>query len=87
MNKSEKMLISPKQERSVKSKADILSAARVVFSEKGFSGARIDEMAALSGVNKQRIYAYFGSKEKLYKKVLLDVYAEASENEDVLTLT
>ena len=48
----------------------IFDSARQIFAKKGFDGARIDQIAAKAGINKQRIYAYFGSKSELYRRVL-----------------
>ena len=45
-------------------KEKILQAAEESFAEKGLYGARVDEIAALSTVNKRMIYEYFGNKEK-----------------------
>ena len=44
----------------------IFDAAVQEFAENGFAGARIDRIAELAGVNKQRIYAYFNDKEGLF---------------------
>lgn len=41
----------------------LLNAATVVFAERGFAGARVDEIAARAGVNKALIYAYYGDKK------------------------
>ena len=87
MNKKTDNTVSPKQQRSIKSKQSILKAAEKVFAEKGLHGARIDEIASFSGVNKQRIYAYFGSKDKLYRQVLMAIYSKASENKKLAQLT
>jgi TetR/AcrR family transcriptional regulator len=54
----------------------ILAAARGEFSAKGLKGARVNEIAARAGVNKQLIYYYFGSKDELYGAALESVYAE-----------
>ena len=56
--------------RSEESRARILASATKIFAEKGPDGARIDEIAEDSGINKQMIYTYFGSKEDLYIEVL-----------------
>lgn len=56
------------------SRRDILWAAEQQFGEKGFYGARIDEIARQSGLNKNMLYIYFGSKEDLYRRVLLEIY-------------
>ena len=87
MKRKNKAIILPVQQRSVKSKENILAAAETVFAQKGLHGARIDEISQLANVNKQRIYAYFGSKKKLYRQVLLKVYSLASTNEKILSLT
>ncbi|MES2532306.1 MAG: helix-turn-helix domain-containing protein, partial [Pseudomonadota bacterium] len=39
----------------------ILAAARAEFSAKGLAGARVNEIAARAGVNKQLLYYYFGN--------------------------
>lgn len=64
----------------------ILAAARQEFSAKGAAGARVNEIAARSGVNKQLIYYYFGNKEGLYAAALEAVYSEIRELEKGLLL-
>ena len=58
-----------------RTKAAILSAATDIFAEKGFSGARVDGIAARACINKRMLYQYFGNKEALYKAVLESAYA------------
>jgi AcrR family transcriptional regulator len=67
----------------------ILDAATAEFSEKGFSGGRVDDIAARTATTKRMIYYYFGGKEQLYAAVLEEKYgdirdAEAAENLDAL---
>jgi len=50
---------------------EILDAAAAVFAEKGFSGARIDEIASKAGVNKAMLYYRVGDKQELYRRVVL----------------
>lgn len=64
----------------------ILTAARAEFSAKGLTGARVNEIAARAGVNKQLIYYYFGSKEDLYRAALEVVYTEVRTQERSLNL-
>lgn len=52
----------------------ILNVALQEFSRRGLSGARIDAIAAESGINKGMIYYYFGSKEDLYVAALEESY-------------
>lgn len=56
------------------SRLKILDAARIEFVSHGLSGARVDRIAAQSGVNKNLIYHYFGSKDALYLAVLENIY-------------
>lgn len=55
-----------KQRDPERTKARILDAAVAEFAAKGFAGARVSEIAARAGVNKQLISYYFGGKEGLY---------------------
>ena len=59
-----------KQPLEVDSETKILMAAEKVFAEKGLKGARVKEIAELSGVNPALINYYFGSKENLYRTVI-----------------
>jgi len=59
----------------------VLSAAESEFAEKGFFGARVDEIARESGVNKRIIYKMFVSKEELYKIVLYKAYEKMAKAE------
>jgi AcrR family transcriptional regulator len=52
-----------------RSKQQLLDAAVVEFGAHGFGGARVSEIAARAGVNKQLISYYFGGKEGLYRAV------------------
>ena len=57
----------------------ILEAAVVEFAEHGIAGARVDRIAAAAESNKQLIYQYYGSKEKLFHAVLSRELARAGE--------
>lgn len=50
----------------------LLDAAAAEFSARGLAGGRVDRIAAEAGVNKERIYSYFGSKEGLFGAVIED---------------
>ncbi|MFI6869192.1 TetR family transcriptional regulator [Nocardia sp. NPDC050406] len=47
----------------------ILAAAQAEFAEYGRAGARINRIAAAARASKDRLYAYFASKEELYTAV------------------
>ncbi len=48
----------------------LLQTAERIFVDKGFDGARVDEIADEAGVNKRMIYVWFDNKEGLYLEVL-----------------
>jgi len=58
-----------------RTRATILAAATEEITTKGLDGARVDEIARRSGVNKRMIYHYFSDKEGLYLAVLETTYA------------
>jgi TetR/AcrR family transcriptional regulator len=64
----------------------LLTAARREFADRGLAGARVDDIAARAGVNKQLVYHYFGDKDALYLAVLEWVYEEIREQERKLNL-
>ena len=49
---------------------NILFAAEKLFAEKGFEGTSTREIAKDANVNISMISYYFGSKEKLYEKLV-----------------
>jgi AcrR family transcriptional regulator len=52
--------------------AEILDAALIVFAEKGFAGARVEDIAVQAGVTKGTIYLYFQNKEAVFKSLVRD---------------
>jgi AcrR family transcriptional regulator len=51
-------------------KARILQAAQAEFALYGVTGARIDRIAREAGASKERLYAYFGDKQRLFDEVI-----------------
>lgn len=76
----------PKQRDSAATRAALLSTAIREFADKGFAGARVDEIASRAGVNKQLLYHHFGNKDDLYRAALETVYSEIREKEKALHL-
>ncbi|WP_313131212.1 TetR/AcrR family transcriptional regulator [Anaerocolumna sp.] len=80
------MSVKMRERNPQKSKQDILSAAEILFAGKGIYGTRVDEIAHEAGINKRMNYEYFGSKEELYKAVLVEVYGRLGYKEvDILS--
>lgn len=58
------------QRRSEDRPREICAAALEVFAEKGFAGARLDEIARRAGVSKGTLYLYFTDKAELFRAVV-----------------
>ncbi|QBJ94665.1 TetR/AcrR family transcriptional regulator [Rhodococcus sp. ABRD24] len=59
----------------------VLGAAKAEFARYGIAGARIDRIAKAARTSKERVYAYFRSKDELYQFVVaqeLEAIAEAT---------
>jgi AcrR family transcriptional regulator len=56
-------------QKSEQTKARILRAATEEFARYGIAGARVDRIAAAAEANKNLIYMYFGSKDRLFDEV------------------
>lgn len=69
-----------------KTSAAILAAAVREFTERGYAGARVDEIARRAGANKRMLYHYFGNKEALYVAVLEHAYGSIRSAEQGLRL-
>jgi TetR/AcrR family transcriptional regulator len=50
--------------------AELLQAALELFSEKGYSSTRAEEIAKRAGVSKGTLFLYFGTKEELFEAVV-----------------
>jgi len=76
----------PQRRNPEATRQKLLAAARREFADSGLAGARVDEIAARAGVNKQLVYHYFGDKDALYLAVLEWVYEEIRAQERKLNL-
>jgi len=68
--------VESKREKAIRR---ILDAAAKIFSESGFEGARMDEIAKQAKINKAMIYYHIGDKKALYARVLHDLIGNAAE--------
>jgi AcrR family transcriptional regulator len=65
---------------------NILAIATEQFAAKGYSGARIDEIAARTDTSKRMIYYYFTDKQGLFVAVLEEAYRRIRSIESTLDL-
>ena len=73
-----------RQRDKERTRADILAVATREFADKGYTGARVDEIAARTSTTKRMIYYYFGGKEQLYLAVLEQAYSALRASEQQL---
>jgi len=64
-----------RQRDADRTRAEILAVATAEFAERGYDGARVDEIAARTRTTKRMIYYYFGGKKQLYIEALEQAYA------------
>jgi len=62
--------MSPRPDVTNERKTQILNAAEDIFSQKGFDGARMEDIAGETGVSKGTLYLYFKSKDELIFAIL-----------------
>ncbi len=60
-------------------KRKILDAAVAEFSASGPDGTTIERIARAAGVNKERVYNYFGGKQELFARVLREELAKVAQ--------
>jgi AcrR family transcriptional regulator len=75
---------SPRQRDAERTRREILDVALSEFARNGYSGARVDEIAARTRTTKRMIYYYFTNKEQLYIAALERAYSTARDAERAL---
>ncbi len=86
INKQKTTKATTLSRNSEATKTQLLDAAEVEFAVTGLIAARMDAIAAHTGVTKATIYYYFQSKEELYRAVLGRCFTEALEMMEQLQL-
>jgi AcrR family transcriptional regulator len=69
-----------------RTRAEILQVATTEFARVGYSGARVDNITALTRTTKRMLYYYFEGKEQLYVAVLEQAYGDIRAIEQQLDL-
>lgn len=65
--------------RGKETRQAILRAAEQVFAERGYAGARMDDVAAEVGIKRASMVYYFRDKRSLYVALLDDLYGKLGE--------
>ncbi len=66
--------------RSDRAHRAILDAARELLIEEGFSGLRLEHVAARAGVGKATIYRHWGSRQELALELLVELAGPTSRS-------
>jgi TetR/AcrR family transcriptional regulator len=77
LNKQKTTKATTPTRNSEATKNQLLDAAEAEFAVTGLIAARLETIAAQTGVTKATIYYYFSSKEELYRAVLGRCFTEA----------
>ena len=74
----------PRQRDAEGTRREILEIATREFADRGYAGARIDEIAEQMRTTKRMIYYYYGSKEQLFIAVLERSYSQIRAAEQTI---
>jgi len=69
--------LTRRDRNKLRNRQEILAAARVVFAEKGYQQAGIQEIADRADFAVSTLYSLFDGKEALYRQVSIDVAKQA----------
>jgi TetR/AcrR family acrAB operon transcriptional repressor len=58
------------KDEAEQTRQDLLEAALTVFSQKGYTATRLEDVARAAGVTRGAIYHHFGSKAELYEVLI-----------------
>jgi len=66
------LMTTVKKKPNQSAEAKIINVAKKLFSEKGFAGTSISDLAKAAEINQSLIYHYFENKEALWRRVKHD---------------
>jgi AcrR family transcriptional regulator len=69
----------PRQERALRTRESVVSAAASVFDRQGFGATRLDEIAAAAGVSKGALYFHFASKSAIAVAIIEHHHARGAK--------
>ncbi|MCB9454068.1 MAG: TetR/AcrR family transcriptional regulator, partial [Anaerolineaceae bacterium] len=79
--------MSPRPDVSEERREQIMQAAEEIFIQKGFSNARMDDIAEETGLSKGTLYLYYKSKDDLTVAILSRIFQRDFQEMDTLDVT
>ena len=67
------------KEDAANTKRDLLNAALIIFSQKGYESTRLEDIAQEAEVTRGAIYHHFGKKADLYMALIEDASAQGED--------
>ena len=71
----------PRTRNRERTRGSIVAGARAEFAARGYSGARMEQIAQRAGVKKELIYHYCRGKEQLFEEVRTEQLADAEADQ------
>lgn len=71
--------MSPRPDVSAERRTQIIQAALVCFTRKGYNNTTMDDIVAESGLSKGTLYWYFESKDALFASALMSVFVDVGQ--------
>ncbi|MDF3281119.1 MULTISPECIES: TetR/AcrR family transcriptional regulator [unclassified Gordonia (in: high G+C Gram-positive bacteria)] len=66
-------MTTPRQERKLARRSELLNIAAELIAERGFNSMRLDDLGAAVGISGPAVYRYFNSKDALLAELLIDI--------------
>ena len=70
------MTAVPTTPKGLRTRGQLLDAAREVFAEKGFVNTRMADIAERGGMSMGGLYRYFENKESIFEALVIDIHEE-----------
>lgn len=70
-------MVRKNKEEAAATRKALLDAALIVFSQKGYAAARLEDVAEHAGVSRGAIYWHFHSKAELYNRMVEEIWSRA----------
>ena len=83
MTTSDNKKLTASEKRKIKKRETILASAIEVFGKKGYTNAKMEDIANEAGVSKGTMYNYFESKESLFVELFIEEIGRSTNLEEI----